>query len=148
MLGVLGVPGAITLIVPTSMRSSRPVRATVNASSTDSIGSSRLRANRLPVPPGSRPIGTSESTSAAATARTVPSPPSGQIRSAPSSIACRAWPAPGSSGVVSIHAGGSQPCSRQTASMLSRVFAAAASSSNFVGLTMIAARDPRRSSGA
>ena len=65
------------------------------------------------MPPGSRPIGVSVPTSAAATARTVPSPPSGQTIVTPCSTAWRACPVPGSSTVVSIHSGCAQPAARQ-----------------------------------
>ena len=68
---------------PTSTRLFWPVSATRSASSRSSTGRSRLRASRLPVPPGSSPIGVSLPTIASATARTVPSPPSGQTRSTP-----------------------------------------------------------------
>ena len=62
-------------IQPTSMCRLRPVIATSTDFARSSVGISRLRASRLPVPPGSSPIGTPESTISWATARTVPSPP-------------------------------------------------------------------------
>ena len=57
------------------------------------------------MPTGSTPIGRSEATMVSATARTVPSPPAATTMSAPSSSACRAWPLPGSSTVVSYQSG-------------------------------------------
>ena len=47
-------------IQPTSMCRLRPVIATATARPRSSVGTSRLRASRLPVPPGSSPIGTPE----------------------------------------------------------------------------------------
>ena len=103
----------------------------------ESNGRSRLRASRFPVPPGSGPSGVSVPTSAVATARTVPSPPSGQTTAAPSSTACRAWPVPGSAMVVSSQIGSPQPWARQVVVTRART---ASRSVNFVGLTMIPAR--------
>ena len=100
---------------PTSMRTFWPVRATTRAFSMESNGRSRLRASRFPVPPGSGASGVSVPTNAVATARTVPSPPSGHTTTAPASTACRAWPVPGSVMVVSSQIGSPQPCARQVA---------------------------------
>ncbi len=129
--------GRVRVIMQVSMRALRPVRATFRALVTESIGSDRLRARRLPVPPGSSPMATPVPASAAPTVRTVPSPPRGQTRSTPSATACRVWPVPGSSTVVGSHSGVAQPWSRQTWVSDSRT---SSTSSNFVGLTMTAAR--------
>ena len=61
------------------------------------------------MPPGSRPIGVSQPTIASATARTVPSPPSGQTRSTPLERASSACPVPGSRSVVRMNSGSAQP---------------------------------------
>ena len=91
----------------------------------------RLRASRLPVPPGSSPRATSVPTSAEATARTVPSPPSEATTSEPARTASRPCFSPVSSAVVSIHDGSSQPC---WAAALATSSLAASRSSTFTGL--------------
>ena len=72
---------------PTSIVRSWPEKAIAAASARESIGRPRLRASRLPVPPGRSPSGTPVPTSSCATARTVPSPPSAHTRPAPSRTA-------------------------------------------------------------
>ncbi len=86
---------------PTSITRCSPVATSLIASSRVR-GTSRLRANRFPVPSGSKARGTSPPTSALMAARTVPSPPHARMRSAPSARACCVCPSPGSSAVVSI----------------------------------------------
>ena len=103
-----------SVIQPTSMCRLRPVSATSTARSRSSVGSSRLRARRLPVPPGSRPIGTPVPTISWATARTVPSPPKAQTTSTPSARAARVWPKPTSCSSVSRKSGSSHPAPAQT----------------------------------
>ena len=66
-------------------------------------------ASRLPLPEGMSPTGTGFPASAPSTSRVVPSPPRVSSRSAPSTAASRAIPAPWSSAVVGIHTGGGQP---------------------------------------
>ena len=129
-------PERSTVSRPTSIRLFWPFSATVRAWSRESIGKLRLRANRFAVPPGRRPMGVSVPTSAAATARTVPSPPNGQTSAAPSRTACRAWPVPGSWAVVWTHSGSAQPAARQLLVTCART---EPRSPNLVGLTMMAA---------
>ncbi len=127
-----------SVIQPTSTWRLRPVMATSTARPRSSVGSSRLRARRFPVPPGSRPIGTPVPTISWATARTVPSPPNAQTTSTPSASAARVWPKPTSCSSVSRKSGTSQPCSVQTRSMTP--FWSEPSPSSLVGLTMTAIR--------
>ena len=130
-------PERSMLTRPTSTRRSCPVSATTRAFSIESMGSPRLRASRLPVPPGSRPRGVVVPTSPWATARTVPSPPSEHTSCAPCSTAARAWPRPGSATVVSAQIGEPQPCARHTSSICTRN---ESRSVNFVGFTTMPAR--------
>src|SRR5690606_7313501 len=60
------------------------------------------------------PIGVPVPASPSATARTVPSPPAAMTTDAPCSSACRTWPPPGSSTVVSSHSGSASPDSAAT----------------------------------
>ena len=128
----------LSVIQPTSMCRLRPVRATTTARSRSSVGRSRLRASRLPVPPGSSPIGTPEPAISCATARTVPSPPNALMTSTPASRAWRVCPNPTSCSSVSMKSGSSQPCCAQTAAM--RSLTLAPSPSSLVGLTTTARR--------
>src|SRR5699024_3615417 len=81
--------------------------------------------------PISRPIGTPVSRSAAATDRTVPSPPTATTVEAPWATASNAWPVPGSARVVSHHNGAGRP---RPAAMASAFFRNAGNDT-FVGLT-------------
>ncbi len=105
---------------PTSTARSSPVSAT-RAAAGRSSGVPRLRASRLPVPVGSRPIATRVPASTSATERTVPSPPHASTTSAPRATASRACPVPGSATVVSNHSGSCQPSSVHTVVTRARV---------------------------
>ena len=81
-------------------------------------------------------------------ARTVPSPPATNTTAAPSSTACFACPVPGSSAVVSSHAGSGQPASASCSVMPAR---SSSRPSTRFGLTMTAVRrgpPPSRCSAA
>ena len=83
-----------------------------------SVGTPRFVASRLPVPPGriasavslpDRPVDAGADRAVAA---------GDEHDAAPSSTACFAWPVPGSSAVVSSHAGSGQPASASCSVML------------------------------
>ena len=107
--GGLGTVGARR---PTSIARSSPVSATLVAETT-SVGRRSVRASRLPVPAGTRPIATRVPASACATARTVPSPPQAITTSAPRATASAAWPVPGSSAWSAATAAGPSPARRR-----------------------------------
>ena len=83
----LGAPRVLDGVQPQSADVDPPVPAGDRHLAPTSPGrppaSTRLRASRFPVPPGSRPIGPPGPTIAWATARTVPSPPSAHTTSTP-----------------------------------------------------------------
>ena len=123
---------------PTSMCRLRPVMATSTARARSSVGTSRLRASRLPVPPGSSPIGTPEPTISCATARTVPSPPKAHTTSTFSASAVRVWPKPTSCSSVSMKSGSSHPSCSQTRAMTACT--SSPTPSSLVGLSTTASR--------